>query len=126
MSITLQTHKETQSYFHREVEKDELELMIRRTENVVVPNGWELTDEIFNKLDGEHVESGDDFIEPSCWDDEDTDGYMFGELDDYLEDILDLVGFRKRKVDNPKHDPKKGTDNFFNPKKIEEWYLPKT
>jgi len=120
-TITLMTTKETSSTFQQEFGKDEIELMIRRNKSVNVPNGWELTDEIFNKMDYNQVSCGDDWVESSYWDENDDE--MFGELEDYEDEILDMVGFRTRKVKNPKYDPNKPTD-YFNTKTDTEWYLP--
>mgnify|MGYP003631555458 CR=1 FL=1 len=120
-TITLITRKETSSDFQQEFGKDEIELMIRRNKSVNIPNGWELTEEMFNKMNNNHVSCGEDWVESSYWDEDDDE--MFGELDDYQEDILDMVGFRKRKVKNPKYDPKKES-GIFNPKTSIEWYLP--
>ena len=68
MTITLETEKETRDTFVKEVEKDELELLIRRTTNIEIPKGWELTDEVFKKLDGELVSNGDEWIDSDRWD----------------------------------------------------------
>ena len=124
MTITLETEKETRDTFVKEVEKDELELLIRRTTNIEIPKGWELTDEVFKKLDGELVSNGDEWIDSDRWDWNDSYGEMFGELDEYIYEIIELMGFRKRKVKNPNYDPKKETYSFSNQKVIEEWYLP--
>ena len=88
-----------------EVSKNEIELLIRRNKYIQLPNDWELTDKMFDSLCNKTIIGYDDWIDIENWD-SDYPENMFGELEDYEDHILEILGFRMELIDSDSY--KKG------------------
>ena len=82
-----------------EVSKNEIELMVRRNKYVQLPNDWELRDEMFDSLCNKTIIGSDDWIDSENWGSDSSEN-MFGELEDYEDHILEILGFRRELVDS--------------------------
>ena len=80
-----------------EVSKNEIELMIRRNKYVQLPNDWELRDEMFDSLCNKTIIGSDDWIDSENWGSDSSEN-MFGELENYEDHILEILGFRRELV----------------------------
>ena len=80
-----------------EVSKNEIELMVRRNKYVQLPNDWELRDEMFNSLCNKTIIGSDDWIDSENWGSDSSEN-MFGELENYEDHILEILGFRRELV----------------------------
>ena len=86
----MEYYKETNGYFHKEIKSD-VEEMIFRNSKVEFPKGYELSDEDFLKLQNQTF-NGDTWVDYDRWYWEDED--MFGDLEDYEDEILECLGFK--------------------------------
>ena len=97
-----------------EVSKNEIELMVRRNKYVQLPNDWELSDEMFDSLCNKTIIGSDDWIDSENWGSDSSEN-MFGELENYEDHILEILGFRRELVKKHSDDyPLKKGMNTYN------------
>ena len=92
-----------------EVSKNEIELMVRRNKYIQLPNDWELTDKMFNSLCNKTIIGSDDWIDSENWGSDSSEN-MFGELENYEDHILEILGFRRKLVE--KHSDNEDMDTY--------------
>ena len=94
-----------------EVSKDEIELMVRRNKYIQLPNDWELTDKMFNSLCNKTIIGSDDWIDSENWGSDSSEN-MFGELENYEDHILEILGFRRELVEKYSDNEQMNTYNW--------------